>query len=157
MFYRRTTVKHLLIVSIYNIIVLMELKRYPKSYQDSAIYFLVSLLLAAKNVQEALKIIDSFFGNEEKLALRRRVEIAENLEQGKGLRDVAELLKSSTKTVGEVYRRLFEFPDGFEIVLKKDEKIRKDYLNKKYIKVGGSKTVFKRSEKTDFKYKDLKR
>lgn len=114
----------------------MELKRYPKSFQDAAVYHLVSLLLSAKNVDEAFKIIDSFFGKEEKLALGRRVEIARMLSEGSSLRDISGALKSSTKKVGEVYRRIYEFPDGFEIVLKKNKKLKREFSSKKYIKQG---------------------
>ncbi|PIR43611.1 hypothetical protein COV24_01820 [candidate division WWE3 bacterium CG10_big_fil_rev_8_21_14_0_10_32_10] len=135
----------------------MELKYYPKSYKDESLYYLSACLLAAKNVEESFKIINSLLGEEEKLQIGRRIITAENLIKGKTIHETASIMKSGTRTVNEVAKKLRNNPEGFKICVKKYVEMQKEYKDKKYIKRGGSRMVKKWTEKTDFEYKNLKR
>lgn len=135
----------------------MELKKYPKEYKKNALYYASSSMLAAKNIEEAFEILHSLFGTEERLQLGRRLQIAQLVFEGASVREIEKVLKTSRDTVLNVRKELEKDTKGYEICLLKHEDLQETYKEKKYVKVGGSLQVFKKTKKTDFKYSQLSR
>ncbi|PIR43938.1 hypothetical protein COV24_00050 [candidate division WWE3 bacterium CG10_big_fil_rev_8_21_14_0_10_32_10] len=135
----------------------MDIRDYPKNYKDTAFYYFITILLAAKNVGDAIEIANSIFSESERLSIGRRLEIAYYLGEGKTSTEIIEMLKTSKDTVSKVSNLYNKSTQPFENLIKKHSNIKNEYKNNKYIKKEGSILAFKYTEETDFSFKDVKR
>lgn len=113
--------------------------------------------LAAKNGAEVEDIINGLLTQDEKLKIGRRILVAEYLKDGLGLDDIAKALKVGKNTIMSVARKLDENSTFLELIRQRKKKVEKEYSQKKYNFIGGSKLIFKKREYTGFKRKDVER
>lgn len=114
-------------------------------------------LLAAHDGNEVNEIMKSLFTEEEKFQLGRRIIIADGLKMGMTIIEICDILRVGKNTVSSVLRKLEKYPTGFDLIEKRTAKMEKEYGQKKYKEVGGSKLVHKKKEYTGITRKDIKR
>lgn len=135
-------------------------KRYVRLDTDSfyaSFNRLRDAFLAAKNGVEVDKVIDAILTADEKVKIGRRVQVAELIKSGLLYREIANLLKVGLTTIVEVDKRLAENPEGFEIIFQRREKVEKEFKDKAYQKVGGTKVVYKKTRYTGYRRRDVPR
>ena len=115
------------------------------------------VFLAAKNGHEVDKVTNGLLTHDEKLKIGRRILIAEYLLENMPMEQIVRELKVGMNTVIHVARRLEKYRECFDLIETRRKAVEKEYGDKKYRAVGGSKLVFKRKEYTGFKRKDVKR
>lgn len=134
----------------------MQLKEFPHSEKVRWRGALASILLTPKNLDEAYKVIDSIFTEDEKLKIGRRLFIYELLESNDNYQEIIENLRTSDKTVSEISIRKRKFPDGFALCLKRYNKLKKQ-LQPKYKKYRNPLMVAKKVKRVDPKQKEVLR
>jgi len=115
------------------------------------------VFLAARDGNDVDKITDGLLTHDEKLKIGRRVIIAEYLASGLSIEHICNLLKVGRATVMHVKRRLEKYQGTFELIERRRKIVEKEYESKSHRSVGGSQLVYKRTEYTGFKRKDVKR
>lgn len=113
--------------------------------------------LAAKDGNEVEEIINGLLTTDEKLKLGRRIMVAQALQESLTYKEIMELLKVGKQTVSMVDRKLRSNPDCYKLIGTRENKVREEHKRKAYVKVGGSKLIFKKKVYTGFKRKDVKR
>lgn len=113
--------------------------------------------LAAKDGIEVEDIINGILTHDEKLKIGRRIIIAEYLNSGVSLAEIANRLKVGKNTIVSVMKNLDKYPNSFYLIGKRKKKVENTYDNKKYRLIGGSKLIFKKKEYTGFKRKNVER
>lgn len=116
-----------------------------------------NVFLAAKDGNEVNEIIHGLLTHDEKMKIGRRILIAEYIKSGIHVEEIVKELKVGKNTIFSVMKQLDERPIAFEIIDKRSKKVEKEYRQKKYRLIGGSKLVFKKREYTGFKRKDVER
>jgi uncharacterized protein YerC len=114
-------------------------------------------LLAAKDGNEVQEILKGLFTDEERLQLGRRILIAEQLRLGFTHYEIVEDLHVGKATVGAIYNKIQSHPKCFELILKRQKKVEKEFNQKKYRREGGSQLVFKKKVYTGITRKDIER
>ncbi|HMS22946.1 MAG TPA: Trp family transcriptional regulator [Candidatus Levybacteria bacterium] len=136
------------------------MKRYKDISQDdifSAWNKLRDALLAAKDGHEVEEIMKSLFTDEEKFQLGRRIMIAECIKDSMTNAEICDLLKVGRSTVTHILRRVEKYPKGFMLIEKRGKRVKREYENKKYKEVGGSRLIWKKKIYTGVTKKDIKR
>lgn len=135
----------------------MNIRKYPKAYKDSALFKFIFLLLTADTVNDALTLAKVIFTEKERLAVGRRIEIANLLNKGLSNREIKSELKTSEKTITYVADRLLDYSDIFDLISNKEADLYKRYKNKKWGYKSGSMGVKIFIGDTNFNFKNLKR
>jgi len=136
------------------------MRRYKFLNKDSvydALNRLRASFLAAKDGNDVEEIIKAILTYDERMKIGRRIQIAELIKEGMQYRQIAKDLKVGLTTVMLVARKLDENPDGYELIMNREDKVEKEYHSRAYRKLGGSKVIFKKKEYTGFTRKDVKR
>ncbi len=128
-----------------------------KSETYCAMNRLRDAFLAARDGTEVNELINGLLTEDEKIRIGRRIQIAESLINESTFKDIADLSKVGVSTIAWVARQLRSYPKCFELVLKRKDKTEKDYMAKKFRKVGGSQLVYKKNVYTGAKRSDAKR
>ena len=123
----------------------------------TALYRLNDAFLAAKDGNEVKEIINSLLTEDEKIRIGRRILVAEALKNEMKFKDLVEATNMGFATISCISKQLSSHPIGFQLIFKRRLKLEKDYEDKKYRKVGGSKLVFKKKSYTGIKRSDIKR
>lgn len=113
--------------------------------------------LAAKDGNEVEEIITGLLTYDEKMKIGRRILVAEFIKAGLGIEEISKILKVGKGTIISVMKILDEHPSFLDLIKKRSHKVEKEYQDKKYRSIGGSKLVYKNNEYTGFKRKDVKR
>ncbi len=113
--------------------------------------------LAAKDGNDVEEIINGLLTNDEKLKIGRRIIVAEYLKSGMNSRQIQTLLKVGFNTIAYISNQLDQYPQSFELIGKRSEKVEKEYKSKRFRLRGGSTLIYKKREYTGFKRKDVKR
>lgn len=113
--------------------------------------------LAAKNGEEVEEIINGILTFDEKLKIGRRILIANQLLSGFKIDEISRILKVGKNTIMHVSRRLEKYNDCFILIEKRSRKVKKEFNNKRYRRVGGSTLLFKKKKYTGFKRKNVER
>jgi|GEM_PF-3927603 len=124
----------------------MQLKEFPHSEKISWRDALATILLTPKNLNEAYKVIDSIFTEDEKLKIGRRLFIYQKLENKESYQDIIDFMRTSDKTVSEISVRRRKFPEGFKLCLARYNKLKKQ-LQPTYKKYGNPLMVVKKVKK----------
>lgn len=135
-------------------------KRYVRLDNDSfyeSFNRLRDAFLAAKNGIEVDKVIEAILTEDERVKIGRRIQVADLIKSGLVYREISNLLKVGLTTVVEVDKRLAENPEGFEIIFQRREKVEKEFKDKAYQKVGGTKVVYKKTRYTGYRRRDVPR
>lgn len=123
----------------------------------SALNRLRAALLAANDGNEVELIINAVLTQDERLKIGRRVEIAQRLLDGEGHEKICSELKVGKTTIAQVTSKLSKYPKAFELINIRLEKVDSEYKKKSRKTSGGSKLIFKKSEHTGFRRKDVER
>ena len=91
------------------------------------------------------------------MKIGRRLQIAQLLNQGISYEEIKEQLKVGFTTINFVERSLRDHPDAYELINRREDKVEQEYKAGAYRRTGGSTLVFKRSEYTGLKRKDIHR
>lgn len=113
--------------------------------------------LAAKDGNEVDEVISAVLTDDEKVKIGRRVQVANLIKSGMLYREIINLLKVGMTTVVEVEKSLANHPDGFELIFQRREKVDREFKDRAYQKVGGTKVVYKKTRYTGFKRRDVPR
>ncbi len=138
----------------------MDMRRYKFLNQQEtyeALDRLRDAFLAAKDGNEVNQIIDGLLTHDEKLKIGRRILTAKYLLAGLTIEDISKLLRVGKNTVMHISRRLEKYKECFMLIEKRGEKVKKEFNNKKYRSLGGSKLIFKKKSYTGFRRKDVGR
>src|SRR3990170_6361209 len=136
------------------------MRRYGFLTKDSvygALNKLRSAFLAAKDGSEVEEIIKAVLTFDERMKIGRRLQIAQLLNQGISYEEIKEQLKVGFTTINFVERSLRDHPDAYELINRREDKVEQEYKAGAYRRTGGSTLVFKRSEYTGLKRKDIHR
>lgn len=136
------------------------MRRY-KFLRENEIYEALNRLrdafLAAKDGHDVEEIINGLLTFDERMKVGRRIQVAEYLNQGYGEEEISNLLKVGKATITTITRKVEEFPECFDLLKARREKVESEYRGKSYRQVGGSLRVFKPRIYTGFKRRDVKR
>jgi len=113
--------------------------------------------LAAEDGNDVEEIIKSVLTFDERMKVGRRIQVAQMLGRGLTYDAISKELKVGLATINFVERSLREHRRAFDMIEKREEKVEESYRDGSYRKVGGSRTVFKRTEYTGLKRKDVPR
>ncbi len=116
-----------------------------------------SAFLAANDGHDVEEIINGLLTSDEKIKIGRRIQVAQLLLSGMPGSEIIDELKVGKGTVNLVEKNLTEYPRCFELILKRQELVDREYKEKAYVKVGGPKLIFKKKEYTGFRRKNVKR
>lgn len=136
------------------------MRRYTFLSKDGvygALNKLRAAFLAAKNGEEVDLIIFGVLTQDERLKVGRRIQIAQKLQDGMKYREIADELKVGLNTVEKVHTLLNTYPACYQLINRREEKVEKEYNRKAFVKTGGPKLVYKKTEHTGFKRKNVKR
>ncbi|OGH14154.1 MAG: hypothetical protein A2860_02225 [Candidatus Levybacteria bacterium RIFCSPHIGHO2_01_FULL_37_33] len=136
------------------------MRRYRFLTKDSvygALNKLRNAFLAARDGDEVNEIINGILSYDERLKIGRRILVAEMLKGGFTIEEIVNTLKVGRTTVLFVSRNLDQFPNCFELLEKRNNKVEKEYQNKKHRLLGGSKKIFKSKEYTGYKRSNVNR
>ncbi|MBI2103587.1 hypothetical protein HYT59_01125 [Candidatus Woesebacteria bacterium] len=123
----------------------------------TALNKLRSAFLAANDGHDVEEIINGLLTSDEKIKIGRRIQVAQLLLSGMPGSEIIDELKVGKGTVNLVEKNLTEYPRCFELILKRQELVDREYKEKAYVKVGGPKLIFKKKEYTGFRRKNVKR
>jgi uncharacterized protein YerC len=116
-----------------------------------------SAFLAAKDGNEVEEIIKGLLTSDERLKIGRRILIAQALEEGLTYDEVKKELKVGKQTVVMVENKLRSNPLCFELVGKREKKVKYEYKRKAYQNTGGGKMILKKKVHAGFKRRDVRR
>lgn len=114
-------------------------------------------LLAAKDGEEVETIIKGVLSFDERMKIGRRIQIAQMIIDGFGHEEIRKTLKVGSSTIVWVNKNLAQNPECFKYINRREKQIEDEYAKKAYKQSGGSKLVFKKTNYTGFKRKDVKR
>ncbi len=123
----------------------------------TALNKLKSAFLAANDGHDVEQIINGLLTSDEKIKIGRRIQIAQQLLSGMPGSDIIDELKVGKGTVNLVAKNLIEYPRCFELILKRQELVEREFKEKAYVKIGGPKLIFKKKEYSGFTRKSVKR
>lgn len=113
--------------------------------------------LAAKDGNEVNQIINGLLTHDEKVKIGRRIIIAEWIESGMTIEEIARNLKVGKSTILSVMRNLDLDATFYKLIKTRTKKVTKEYADKKFKEVGGATLIFKKKQYTGFKRKDVSR
>lgn len=113
--------------------------------------------LAGENGSDVDEILKGLLTTDEKIKIGRRIQVAYLLMSGMSGEDIKTALGVGRDTITIVSKQLFNHPLCFKLISERQNKVEKEYEEKRFRKVGGSKLVHKNKEYTRFKRKDVKR
>lgn len=128
-----------------------------EDFVSNAISKLRAAFLAAKNGDDVEEIIKGVLTYDERLKIGRRIEIAQMLEEGITYKEIADELKVGLSTISLVDKLMRQYPNCYELIKEREEKVEREFSRKAYIGRGGSKMIFRKKEYTGFKRKDVSR
>lgn len=129
----------------------------PEDFVSNAISKLRAAFLAAKNGDDVEEIIKGVLTYDERLKIGRRIEIAQMLKEGITYKEIADELKVGLSTISLVDKLMRQYPNCYELIKEREEKVEREFSRRAYIGRGGSKMIFRRREYTGFKRKDVSR
>ncbi len=135
----------------------MRYKFLSKESVYEALNKLRAALLAAKDGEEVETIINGVLSFDERIKIGRRIQVAQMIIDGCGHDEIKKNLKVGSSTIMLVSKNLNKYPECFEYIKKREDKVRSEYAKKAYKQSGGPKLVFKKTKYTGFKRKDVKR
>jgi uncharacterized protein YerC len=136
------------------------MRRYKFLTKDSvheALNKLRAAFLAAKDGEQVEEIIKGVLTTDEQMKIGRRIQIAEMLNNGITYREIKEELKVGITTILLVDSKLQQNKVWFDLIMNREEKVKREYKQKSYRLVGGSTKIFKSREYTGFKRKNVVR
>lgn len=113
--------------------------------------------LAAKDGHDVDAVIDAILTAEERVKIGRRIMVAQLINDKATYEDLHRILKVGKVTVTTVIHQMLVNPEGFEAILRRTKKVSQEYKDKAYAKVGSSKLFLKKSVRTNFNIRDVKR
>ena len=113
--------------------------------------------LAARDGNQVESIIKGLLTYDERMKLGRRIQIAQMIEDGYGHTEIVSELKVGSPTIRLVAKKMAEYPECFELINVRENKVEKTYKSRAYKKVGGPLKVYKSTEYTGYKRKDVER
>jgi uncharacterized protein YerC len=113
--------------------------------------------LAAKDGNEVNEIINGILTEDEKIKIGRRIQIAESISGEYKYREISKLSSVGYTTILWVSKQVVNYPICFKLLLKRRNKIEKDYHAKKYREVSLSPLPNRRREYSGIKRSDIKR
>lgn len=114
-------------------------------------------LLAAQDGNDVEQIMNGVLTFDERMKIGRRIQIAECLLSDATVEDIIFALKVGRSTVAHVARNLQDYERCFSLIQARKHKLEKEFSEKAYRKVGGSKMVFKKKVYTGITRKDIQR
>jgi len=91
------------------------------------------------------------------MKIGRRIQVAQLIKNGAGYDEIIKILKVGKNTVTKVDKKLQDFPEAFDYIDKRENTVEDEFKKKAYAKKGGSLKVFKETEYTGYKRKDVER
>jgi uncharacterized protein YerC len=113
--------------------------------------------LAAKDGAEVDELMKGILTHDERMKVGRRIIIAQMLLDGMSYNEIISELKVGSPTIRDVDKKIKSNPACFKLINTREEKVEKTYTQKAYTKTGGSKKLFKSTQYTGYKRKDVKR
>lgn len=129
--------------------------------QEEDIYAALNRLrdafLAAKDGRDVEEIINGLLTQDEKLKIGRRILIAEYLDAGVKIEEIARELKVGKNTIVLVMKSLDEYQLFLPLIMQRTQRVKNEYQKNSYKKTGGSTQIYKRKSYTRYTRKDVKR
>ena len=136
------------------------MRRYKFLQKDdifAALNKLRDAFLAAKDGAEVDEIINGILTRDEKLKIGRRILIAEYIKAGMKFEEIVRDLKVGKNTIISVMRTLDQNDSFLTLIVKRTQKVEKEYHKRKYRLIGSSLLIHKKKEYTGFKRKNVQR
>lgn len=138
----------------------MRFLRYAHLHKEAiyaALVKLYSAFLAAKDGHEVEVILKGILTQDERIKIGRRIQIAQYLMNGMSPLEVVEKLKVGRSTVAAVDKSLHRYPEAFELINKREEKVEREFEKRAWKREGSSLQVAKRQRRSGFSKKDVRR
>lgn len=99
---------------------------YRSKFQDETVDQLFEAILALRTMEECYRFFEDICTINEIKSLAQRLEVAKMLREKKTYNEIAEKTSASTATISRVNRSLTYGTDGYNIILDRLEKMKKD-------------------------------
>ena len=99
---------------------------YRSKFQDETVDQLFEAILALRTMEECYRFFEDICTINEIKSLAQRLEVAKMLREKKTYNEIAEKTSASTATISRVNRSLIYGADGYNIILDRLEKMKKD-------------------------------
>lgn len=99
---------------------------YRSKFQDETVDQLFEAILALRTMEECYRFFEDICTINEIKSLAQRLEVAKMLREKKTYNEIAEKTSASTATISRVNRSLTYGADGYNIILDRLEKMKKD-------------------------------
>ena len=136
------------------------MRRYKFLTKDSvyaALNKLRAAFLAARDGKEVEDIIKGILTYDERMKIGRRIQIIQLLKAELTYEEIKTELKVGKNTIALSERKMNQNPLCVNLILKREEKVEKEFKQKAFSKIGGSKMIFKKREYTGFSRKNVGR